>query len=246
MVLDFALVWNANPFDEQPSTAELTTGAADHLRTCDDYNHEDNEPCNLCGWVSQSELSEFKELIEYVSSALGRIRENEKWWGWIGTGMGFLVKAWTAEHHVERFLWSVVALECLLGRDCEKIEMSIAERLGVITHPRFVGPFKEIYDVRSRIVHGEHGRPAYIERRLEVEAFALSRGAALRTIYLLGELSLEPKYNVRNRDSILKAISSLHKKQGVADDFAAKIRSILRARPFRQEDYPNLDTKSHL
>jgi|SRR5208283_3562506 len=147
-------------------------------------------------------------------------------------------KAAIAEHHVERFLWWLVSLESLLGRKEDKIEETIAQRLRVLCHPWYVDRklaevFKRTYNARSRIVHGEQDEPADIEA-LGIDAFALARGAAVRMIYLLGELSSESKHNVRNRNAILKAIGSLHTEQERgADELAAEIASILRNKPFR-------------
>lgn len=235
IVPDYFLEWPADPF-EPPPAVRLTTGAAQYHEV-DREEHEFNEPCNLSLCVDQAQTSEFKEFAADLSHALRRICTT-KWWFWIDTGMLILAKAATAEHHVERFLWSLVTLESLLGRKEDKIEESIAQRLGVLCHPWYVDRkltdvFKRTYNARSRIVHGEHGEPADIEA-LGIDAFALARGAAVRMVYLLGELSSESKHNVRNRDAILKAIGTLHAEQERADDeLAAEIGSILRKKPFR-------------
>ena len=160
--------------------------------------------------------------------------------------MLILAKAATAEHHVERFLWSLVTLESLLGRKEDKIEETIGQRLGVLCHIWYVDRklaevFKRTYNARSRIVHGEQDEPADIEK-LGLDAFALARGAAVRMIYLLGELSSESKHNVRNRDAILKAIGTLHAEQELAPtSWLRKLARYFERTPSagRRDDNPN-------
>ena len=97
------------------------------------------------------------------------------------------------------------------------------------------------YEVRNRIVHGEQEKPVHRKQderadieKLGIDAFALARGAAVRMICLLGELSSGPKHNVQDRDAILRAIGSLHAEQeGADDELAQEIGSILRKKPFR-------------
>jgi hypothetical protein len=236
IVPDFFLEWPVDPF-EPPPAVRLTTGAAES-HELDREEHEADEPCILSLCLDQEQTSEFREFIADVSYSLARIRRIQKWWFWIDTGLLVLAKAAIAEHHVERFLWSIVTLESLLGRDENQIEEKALQRLGVLCHPWYVNRkladvFESTYDARSRIVHGEYDKPADIEA-LGIDAFALARGAAVRITFLLSELSSESKHNVRNRDAILKAIGSLHAEQERADDeLAQEIGSILRKKPFR-------------
>jgi len=236
IVPDFFLEWPADPF-EPPPAVRLTTGAAQYHKV-DRELHEADEPCVLSLCLDQAQTSDFREFVGDLSHALARIRTIPKWWSWIDTAMGLLATAAIAEHQIERFLWSIVTLESLLGRNEDKIEEKIGQRLGILCHPWYVDRkltdvFKRTYNARSRIVHGEHGEPADIEA-LGIDAFALARGAAVRMVYLLGELSSESKHNVRNRDAILKAIGSLHTEQERgADELTAEISSILRKKPFR-------------
>jgi len=256
IVLDFVLDWPGDPF-ELPPSARLVSEAAMHLAWCDGHQGDETDDCGLSVSFSESEASEFKEFMLDVSDNVGRIRRIPKWWGSIENGLQLLIKSWISQHDVEKFFWSVVALESLLGAKpspkdpTSGIRRRIGERLIVLCgkelqlsmpedvvheYQDIAKLFRRAYDVRSNLVHGSGFDRAEFER-LRFLVFALARGAAKRVVLLLGELAYEfagrADRDIPRRDTILRAIDTLHHKQeSESDPLAQRIRTILQAKPF--------------
>jgi hypothetical protein len=245
IVMDFALEWPTDPF-ERPPNASLATGVATHTATfhpgcaCD-------EECQNSVCFSEPAASDFKEFMVELSRSLGRISEIPKWRRWIDTALLFMTKSAIAEHEVDNFLWSIVALESLLEKDDDKdklgITQAIAKRLVRLCgpdvtidesellgsnqkHRNTTSVFKEAYNSRSKVVHGDKLDAEFY--RLTKMTFALARSAAARLIHLLCGLAEEStsRLEAPKRERILEALD------GTQGPLSAKIESVLQ-KPLR-------------
>lgn len=192
---------------------------------------------------------DFKTFIHDQTRRLNAIFRYDQWRGVVNLALGFLVKSILAEHDVEKLLWSMVALESLLGE--KDRSTAIGKRLNVLCDPiirisisdppfpsRVDKLFLELYDVRCRLVHGdsigeENAERLRASRRL---AGVLSRAAIARMVYLLGEMAMKNESNILlrmpSRNEIVEAIDALAKKKDTTFlPLARTIDEILSSRP---------------
>ena len=249
LALDFALEWPLDLF-EPPPTVHLESGAAQHLSFCDNASQSDKHDCNLSVWLNDGQLSEFESFVKDLSNRVGRIGRIEKWWSRIETGRRFLIKSWAVQHDVEKFLWSVVALEALLSREEDKtagIKKGISSRLTTLCGKMIrlsmpndvmyeaqdiVTLFSRVYNLRSNIVHGSEFDNSEFEK-VRFLVFALARSALTRLIYVLGNLAPEfadkADDKIPSYESILKAIDQ---RDVEPSTLARRIRKMLEDEPF--------------
>ena len=94
----------------------------------------DDGHVELDGYVHFDEQSfdEFATFIRAQSERLAQLKglKERKWWPALDIALRLIVKAFVSGTSLEKFLWSVVALEALLGKKADQTAGGLAKNLG--------------------------------------------------------------------------------------------------------------------
>lgn len=142
-------------------------------------------------WISlDSQATErFKVFVQDIERTLGDLRINEYNWEFIDIALGYFTKAFFATPGLEQMLWYIAALEALLSEEGEGITGKLANRISLIlgkNQNRRKGiskRFRELYDVRSSLVHGKLQSKA--DMTALIDAYRFSRLAILWFLHYL-------------------------------------------------------------
>jgi hypothetical protein len=177
--------------------------------------------------LDAQDTSEFEKFLLAVLDARGRIAETKScaWWE---LSLSFLLKAWNS-NGLDQLLWEVVAIEALLG-DRQEILAGIKRRIEVLLGPQIPLPgtvgkhkdsastkrlFDELYDLRSKLVHGAPLESAE-ENSLQI-GLGLAREVVTRMLVILSKLAglLANKKLDRfpARAEVLEALDQIYRNQ---------------------------------
>ena len=130
-----------------------------YLKTYLDSNGEEIEGPGSEVYLTDSNLSVFKDVVKIAQDLLKDIDLKKCKWEFLDLAMGSLAKAFLADE-IEQLLWNMVALEALIGERNETTER-MRRRLGLIWGERDKKKIDEIsrevgelYKLRSSLVHG--------------------------------------------------------------------------------------------
>ena len=103
--------------------------------------------------LEKNETESLEKTIFGVDKLLKNFEGVEDRWPFVSKSLGFFTKAFFA-NGLEQLLWHISSIEALLGEKGEGITKRLAVRVGIILGGNFKKQFYEIYDFRSRLVHG--------------------------------------------------------------------------------------------
>ncbi|TAN64366.1 hypothetical protein EPN18_00265 [bacterium] len=142
---------------------KLPNGSPDlaklYLKTYLDSSDEEIEGPGSEVYLTDSNLSVFKDVVKIAQDFLEDIDLRKCKWEFLDLAMSSLAKAFLSDG-IEQLLWNMVALEALIGEKYETTEKML-RRLGLIWGGREAKKIKEIhqefnelYGLRSSLVHG--------------------------------------------------------------------------------------------
>jgi hypothetical protein len=107
----------------------------------------------------KSETDAFKAFIQRTGNLLASLRAKQNGWQFLEVALGNFIRAFFSEG-LEQMLWHITALEALLGEKGEGVTDRLARRIASILgksekeRKAIRKQFKELYDFRSDLVHG--------------------------------------------------------------------------------------------
>jgi hypothetical protein len=107
----------------------------------------------------KSETDEFKAFVQRTGNLLSSLRAKKNGWQFLEVALGNFIRAFFSEG-LEQMLWHITALEALLGEKGEGVTERLARRIASILgkseneRKAIRKQFKELYDFRSDLVHG--------------------------------------------------------------------------------------------
>jgi hypothetical protein len=110
--------------------------------------------------LDSKETEMFQSFLNRVDERFQKVKANASAWPFFERGLGFLVKAFFT-YDLEQLLWHIAAMEALLGENKEGITDRLKRRVGAILGANEAEgqalrkQFKELYDFRSDLVHGD-------------------------------------------------------------------------------------------
>lgn len=175
---------------------------ADYLRFC--LEPECRKLADEYGWPPISDLSVRKVYkwlrgIEGFECAFGR--------GPLGRAVAAFSYIASAKHQVAgSFLWPLVGLEALYGREKDGLQRQILDKSELFLGPRreFKGKFREMYEKRSQFVHGTVDMPfAYSPweaspdyEKFDTEFYAMASLGIAVLVASLQKLALEDRQDL--------------------------------------------------
>ena len=177
--------------------------------------------------LDAQDTREFEEFVRTTLVQRAQIAET-KGCAWWELSLSFLLKAWNS-NGLDQLLWEVVSIEALLGENPEIIK-KIKRRIEVLLGPQIPLPgtvgkhkdlastkrlFDELYDLRSKLVHGAPLESAE-ENFLQI-GLGLAREVVTRMLVILSKLAglLANKKLDRfpARAEILEALDQIYRNQ---------------------------------
>ena len=113
-------------------------------------------------WIDlgERETEMFKTMMQRLGPIANTVRAKKVDWPFVEVALGFLVKAFFSKG-LEQLLWNITVLEALLGEKGQGVEGRLARRIALILgktaeeRKAIVKQFKELYEIRSDLVHGK-------------------------------------------------------------------------------------------
>lgn len=153
---------------------------------------DDYEIRSVIFFLNESRVVAFEKCIERADDCLRRLESYGTQWPFLEVAVDYLIKAFFA-HGLEQLLWHITTLETLLG-ERNDITQSLARRtaalLGTTEKERkeLRKQFKELYNLRSNLVHGSEFKKDVEGRRL-FEAREMARRVMIRIVHGFGEIA---------------------------------------------------------
>jgi len=144
--------------------------------------------------LDESETNYFMQFTRSIGDILHSIEFGKNGWDFFENALGYFTKAFFDSPGLEQLLWHIVTIEALIHLDEEKetVTETLAKRIGSILgrtnaeRKDFRKRFKELYDVRSSLVHGKTKAKAHVTEL--VDAYRFSRRAVLWFLHYLGDI----------------------------------------------------------
>ena len=135
-------------------------------------------------WISfrAEESEQFVDKIQNLDHLLVAIKPAMETWHFVGRAFGFLVKGFFSDG-LEQLLWHMTVLEALFEEDRPGLSKRLRRRIGTVlarteTERKEIGSrFAELYELRSRLVHGDE-----FEQQVWAEHLREARGLARRCL----------------------------------------------------------------
>ncbi len=114
----------------------------------------------------------FRTVTEFESQ-LNIVRAQTDRWQFIDVAVGYLVKAFFSDE-LDQLLWHITAIEALLGERRGGLTETLAQRCGLVLssskedRKKIKNSFRNLYDIRSHIVHGNTNQPQAREGHLAI------------------------------------------------------------------------------
>ena len=127
--------------------------------------------------------SSFFRTVTEFESQLNKVRDQTDRWQFIDVAVGYLVKAFFSDE-LDQLLWHITAIEALLGERKGGLTETLAKRCGLVLssskedRKKIKRSFRNLYDIRSNIVHGNTNQPQTREGHLAI-ARNIARDAAV-------------------------------------------------------------------
>ena len=142
--------------------------------------------------LTAGETATFESFVRGMLGLLAQLGDHSADWPFLARALGYLLKAFSAVG-AEQLLWHITTLEALVGDDAgpglnERMANRIAFILASTRKRKRVirDRFKEVYNLRSRLVHGDSFHKAYAGHLRS--ARHLARRVVLWFVHLLSEL----------------------------------------------------------
>ncbi|MBU6482988.1 MAG: hypothetical protein KGS09_20910 [Nitrospirae bacterium] len=183
---------------------------------------------NLNGEETQALARSIKEtdrLIRNIESA-------QEVWPFLVRALGFQVKGFFSKG-LEQLLWHITVLEALFGEDIPGMTKRLARRTAAVTgqseaeRKKIKERFEELYDFRSRLVHGDKFKKQIWGGHLR-DARDMSRQS------LLWFINLASKVFASNRKKSLSALPTRNELLALIDlkpDTITRFAKIIRSEP---------------
>ena len=143
--------------------------------------------------LNESRVVAFEKCIERADECLRRLEADGTHWPFLEVAIDYLIKAFFARE-LEQLLWHITTLEALLlGEQKQGITESLAGRtaalLGTNNRERkeLRKQFKELYKLRSKLVHGSKFKKVQGKRLFEAREMA--RRVMNRVVHGFGEIA---------------------------------------------------------
>lgn len=137
--------------------------------------------------LNESDIENLKMIIKNATVFLENIDLQKCEWEFFEIAMGSLAKAFFS-NELEQFLWNIIALEALIGERRETTQ-NIRRRLCLIWGRRdkekidwIQKEFKELYDIRSALVHGSKFGEGKKEKSIYFGHLRSARSCARKTV----------------------------------------------------------------
>lgn len=198
-------------------------------------------PADALNVFDEEQTRTFEAFVRGVVAARKSIAQKDEW-SWFDRALNFLLKTWETTDQLEALLWAITALEAIFERKGEKLVESVSRRLDALighefelsdgstdrTNPQAGALFAKIYDIRSRLLHGDEIQRATLKH--PPIAFRLAREALERMLYLLPSLAQrmeDGRFPQRlKRSKILEGLDQVNSGSS-SDPVADAIRQIL-------------------
>jgi len=121
---------------------------------------EGDKPAHYISF-NPDESEQFTKKIQSIDHLLSSVQPAMEAWQFVGRAFGFLVKGFFSSG-LEQLLWHMTTIEALFGEDQPGIVKRLRRRIGVVlasteSERKELGKqFDELYDFRSRLVHGDN------------------------------------------------------------------------------------------
>ncbi len=190
-------------------------------------------------WIDLDERDTkvFKTMMQRLDPIANTVRAKKVDWPFMEVALGFLVKAFFSKG-LEQLLWNITVLEALLGEKGQGVEGRLARRIASILGKKveerkaIVKQFKELYEIRSDLVHGKPLKE--VDQRHLLVARQLARQVVIWFFHYLHYIQTTvearvPAVQLPTRDGLLTLLN-------LEDDRAA-LGAVLSSMP---EEFPNV------
>ncbi|MXZ55178.1 MAG: hypothetical protein F4Z14_03305 [Gammaproteobacteria bacterium] len=155
---------------------------------------EDEIPIVLFN-LNETRVAGFQECIQHADESLGHLKLETKdtHWPFLKVAIDNLIKAFFADG-LEQLLWHITALEALLGEPGPGVTASLARRSAAILSTtekernECRKEFRELYDLRSALVHGHQFKEDVHRERL-FEARMMVLRVTIWFVHYLGKIA---------------------------------------------------------
>jgi hypothetical protein len=142
--------------------------------------------------LDATQTEEFSAFMRSVAELVARVESVGQRWLFINTALEFLWRGFACEG-VEQLLWNITAIEAVFGEKVTGLNSLLRSRLVSILAPSKGDPkelkrrFNELYDRRSRYIHGGEGGSVSSPQIL-LSAREFARSAVLWMLHYLGHV----------------------------------------------------------
>ncbi len=170
--------------------------------------------------------------IEETDRLIRNIESVQKVWPFLARALGFQVKGFFSKG-LEQLLWHITVIEALFGEKVPGMTDRLARRTAAVTgqsetdRKQIKKRFKELYEFRSRLVHGD-------EFTDQIWAGHLREARDMSWRSLLWFVNLANKVLVTNRGKNLSAIPTRNELLALIDltpDAITRLAKIIRSEP---------------
>jgi len=146
--------------------------------------------------LDKSETDFFVQFIKDIGNVLHSIKFSTSEWSFFEIAFDYFTKAFFTYPGLEQLLWNIATIEALLLLDEEQEGLTgrLAKRIGSILGKddieirAIAKRFRELYDVRSSLVHGKTKVKAHVTEL--VDAYRFGRLALLWFLHYLGDIEV--------------------------------------------------------
>ncbi len=150
------------------------------LELVPDFDHDGVErgecPPMPIHYLNATETCSFSRTVTEFEIQLNTIRSRTARWQFIDVAVSYLVKAFFSDD-LDQLLWHITAIEALLGQHTEALTETLARRCGLILgsskedRKKIHRLFKNLYALRSDVVHGNTKQKKAHERNLAIARY---------------------------------------------------------------------------
>ena len=182
--------------------------------------------------LNSEETQALARSIKETDRLIRNIESAQEVWPFLVRALRFQVKGFFTTG-LEQLLWHITVLEALFGEDIPGVTKRLARRTATVTaqpqtaRKKVMEQFEELYNFRSRLVHGDEFKKQIWEGHLR-EARDMSRRS------LLWFINLANKVLVTNRGKDLSALPTRNELLALIDlrpDALTRLAKIIRSMP---------------
>ena len=182
--------------------------------------------------LDEEETQSLARSIKETDRAIRNIEPTQEVWPFLVRALRFQVKGFFT-NELEQLLWHITVVEALFGEDIPGVTKRLAKRTAAVTgqseteRNRIKERFEELYDFRSRLVHGDKFKKQIWGGHLR-DARDMSRQS------LLWFINLASKVFSSNRKKSLSALPTRNELLALIDlrpDAITRFAKIIRSEP---------------